>query len=687
MTVASLITVAANACAIVVYCLLLLGAMVMRGAAARINRAFIMMLIGCVIGGGTEFVYPWLADMPGAAMHVLRDSIVQMDHFAASFVFVSFVMYLRSFLLARGRVDNRPFILVFVIYAMQIPVFVAAALHHIFDVQGWVLVLTALQTRITAVISALGLLIVLAVVLANVKSHNIKKREWISMFLYVMVTILAVLPGYFYEGLQVAWLGTAVGAFIIFILIHIEVQTTLMEKELELTESRVAIMLTQIKPHFLYNTLSAIEYFCDAEGADKSSGIVRDFAEYLKGNMNSLAQKKPIPFERELQHTRLYLSIEQLQYEERLKVSTDIQATAFTIPALTLQPIVENAVKHGVSKREQGGKVTIETRETDESYLVVVKDDGVGFNPEHLTGKNIGISNVRYRLKSMCGGSLTIDSVPGAGTTAIITIPKGYNIIAVDDKRPVLLGVEKAILIASPDCTLAGFTSAREALEYTRTVRVDVGFLDIDMAEMNGLILAKALKEIRGETNIVFVTGYADYALDAFDMAASGYILKPVSADAVSREMHRLRNPVIEPAARISIKCFGNFSISVYGEPLIITRKKPKELLAYLVHKRGSFARSAELTAILWEDKAGTTAIKANLRQVVYRLTAILREAGIEDILIRKWDQMAIDISKVSCDYYDYLERKTTGVNAYAGEYLSEYSWAEFVINSLQVTT
>ncbi len=258
------------------------------------------------------------------------------------------------------------------------------------------------------------------------------------------------------------------------------------------------------------------------------------------------------------------------------------------------------------------------------------------------------------------------------------------NILAVDDKRPVLRGVEKAILEAVPNCDLKGFTSAREAIACAKETRIDIAFLDIDMAEMNGLMLAKALKDIHGKTNIVFVTGYAEYAVDAFNMAASGYILKPVSPKAVTRELTQLRHPLPERNARVFFQCFGNFNILVNGQPLVISRKKAKELLAYLVHKRGSFVRSAELTAILWEDKAVNTPTKANLRQVIHRLTAILAEAGIEDILLRKWDQIAIDKDKVSCDYYDYLEGKSTGVNAYAGEYLSEYSWAEFVINSLR---
>ncbi len=425
MTAVSIVTVSANACAAIICALLLLGALVSGGMAAKINRYFLMMLVGCVIGSAAELVFPLIERMSGAYVHYMLDSISLIDYLSAFLVFVAFDMYIYSFLSSRGSVNKRPFIFVCVVYFIQIPVLIATGLHHLFNVQGVALFVSYIQVQTTAIIAAISVLFMLVVILSHVKSHGLTKREWISLLLYLVVPGAMLLPEFLIDGLWLSWLGTAVTAFVIFMNIHIEAQLRLKEKELELTESRVAIMLTQIQPHFLYNTLSAIEYFCDRDGAVQASGIVRDFADYLKGNMNSLAQKKPIPFESEFEHTKLYLSIEQLQYEQRLQVETDIQATGFFIPALTLQPIVENAVKHGVSKREHGGRVTISTMESDDSYLVSVTDDGVGFDPLRMSGdQHIGIENVRHRLKSMCGGSLMIQSKIGAGTTAVITIPK-----------------------------------------------------------------------------------------------------------------------------------------------------------------------------------------------------------------------------------------------------------------------
>lgn len=258
------------------------------------------------------------------------------------------------------------------------------------------------------------------------------------------------------------------------------------------------------------------------------------------------------------------------------------------------------------------------------------------------------------------------------------------NMIVVDDEKPVLLQIESAIRQAVPDGMLTGFISTREALAYAKDTRIDVAFLDIDMGEMNGLSLAKKLKDIYGKTNIIFVTAYSEYALDAFSVKASGYILKPADPQIIIRELDNLRNPPVSGEnSRVRIQCFGNFSLFVDGKPLVITREKPRELLAYLVHKRGTFVSTSEISAVLWEDQVGGSSAKTNMRQVVFRLMQLLKEAGIKDIILKKWDMMAINRDKVSCDYYDFIDQKTSGINAYTGEYLSEYSWAEFAINFL----
>jgi len=190
---------------------------------------------------------------------------------------------------------------------------------------------------------------------------------------------------------------------------------------------RIQLSLSQIKPHFLYNAMGAIEALCDSDPRKARQAMAR-FSEYLRGNIDAIDRMNVIPFDRELEHTRLYLEIEQLRFGSALNVRYDIRCTGFSLPALTLEPLVENAVRHGIRKNARGiGTVTVATRETGERYEIVVTDDGPGFDPSGLPddGRNrVGIRNVRERLQSVCGGRLQIVSAPGKGTTATIIIPK-----------------------------------------------------------------------------------------------------------------------------------------------------------------------------------------------------------------------------------------------------------------------
>jgi len=199
-----------------------------------------------------------------------------------------------------------------------------------------------------------------------------------------------------------------------------------MQTERKLAESRISIMLSQIQPHFLYNALAVISSLCDKNPAEAKKATV-NFSNYLRGNMNLLERTEPIPFENELNHTISFLNLEKAMYGEALNVIYDIQTKNFTLPALTMQPIVENAIKHGIGKKEGGGTVSISTKETDRSYMIIVTDDGAGFEQDKIYDdgqQHIGINNVRLRLSAQCGGSLEIESKPGEGTTAKIIIPK-----------------------------------------------------------------------------------------------------------------------------------------------------------------------------------------------------------------------------------------------------------------------
>jgi len=193
----------------------------------------------------------------------------------------------------------------------------------------------------------------------------------------------------------------------------------------ELSEARMAIMRSQIQPHFLYNLLSVIVYYCDHDPA-LAKAITLEFTEYLRENLNSLKQTGPIPVEAELAHVRRYLYLEKQRFEELLNVEFDVQATGFLLPSMTVQPLVQNAVNHGLGSETGGGTVTVSTREYGDRFEVSVADDGAGFDPGDVAAddEHVGLENVRRRLAELSDWTLAIQSAIGRGTTATITIPK-----------------------------------------------------------------------------------------------------------------------------------------------------------------------------------------------------------------------------------------------------------------------
>lgn len=203
-------------------------------------------------------------------------------------------------------------------------------------------------------------------------------------------------------------------------------------KKKEISDMRDEMLLSQISRHFICNTLTTIRYLCKTD-ARLAAEAVDAFAGYLRGNLDSLTGDKVIAFSKELDHVKNYLAIEQKRFGKRLRLIYDIRETDFMLPSLTLQPIVENAVKHGVTKRESGGTIRIATGKSASDYWIRVEDDGVGFClSEKRKGKapHIGIDNAASRLASLCGGTITVESSQGEGTKALIRIPR-----AKEDKR------------------------------------------------------------------------------------------------------------------------------------------------------------------------------------------------------------------------------------------------------------
>ena len=203
-----------------------------------------------------------------------------------------------------------------------------------------------------------------------------------------------------------------------------ELETEKIILNAQLTESRISTMMSQIRPHFIYNTLGSIEQLCNID-PEKAGELVHNFAKYLRGNFGELDNPKPILMSQEMEHVRHYISIENVRFPD-MTFSFEMNSDDFHIPALTIQPIVENAIKHGLMKLSKGGTIRVVSYETDTHYCVSVEDDGVGFNTTELLDdrKHVGIRNIRGRLKAMVNGILEIESTEGVGTTVLIKIPK-----------------------------------------------------------------------------------------------------------------------------------------------------------------------------------------------------------------------------------------------------------------------
>ncbi|QQO09724.1 response regulator [Breznakiella homolactica] len=258
------------------------------------------------------------------------------------------------------------------------------------------------------------------------------------------------------------------------------------------------------------------------------------------------------------------------------------------------------------------------------------------------------------------------------------------HIIAVDDEQLSLAALTDAILEAAPDCSLISFSNPLEAVAHAKAEKVDAAFLDIQMAVMDGMVLARKLQKIHPRINIVFVTGHLEYTLDAFGIRASGYVFKPVSAGAVKKELEDLRytpDPIRKKMVRI--QTFGNFDIFVDNNPVIFHRRKAKELLAYLVDRRGGTVTKKELATVLWEETEYNRSTQTHLQILISEMLRALKEAGAGSIIRRSHNSLSVIPEKIDCDYYRFMRGDWNAIEEYQEEYMANYSWAEMTAGTL----
>ncbi len=268
----------------------------------------------------------------------------------------------------------------------------------------------------------------LAVIMALNVAGTIRRRSKLSRWYYVALLIYmfpmtaAIFIHSFVEVEMFVVFYMALFALLMYGLIISDNVSQYMRQQREIANQRAGIMVLQMRPHFICNTMMSIYYLCD-QNPQKAKQVTLDFTTYLRKNFTAIASEDTVPFSEELEHTRAYLAVEQAQFEDSLFVSFDTPNTLFRVPPLTLQPLVENAVKHGMRASSEPIHISVVTRQTEAGSEIVVEDDGPGFAPADDNEPHIGLNNIRQRLALMCDGRLTIAPREGGGTSVKVTIP------------------------------------------------------------------------------------------------------------------------------------------------------------------------------------------------------------------------------------------------------------------------
>jgi sensor histidine kinase YesM len=254
------------------------------------------------------------------------------------------------------------------------------------------------------------------------RRKQLTKKQRAAFTVYLLIPLGCMLIQMFSYGLLMIVIGTSVSAMIMFVFILMDQVDHSIRQQKENAAQQASITVLQMRPHFIYNTLMSIYYLCKQD-AEKAQQVILDFSSYLRKNFTAIAKADAIPFEEELEHTRAYLAVEQARFKDQLLVEFDTPFTDFRIPPLTLQPIVENAVKHGMDPELEPLFISISTRRQDGYAEITVDDSGPGYQPADDNEPHIGLDNVRERLKMMCKGDLTISRRDCGGTIVTIRIP------------------------------------------------------------------------------------------------------------------------------------------------------------------------------------------------------------------------------------------------------------------------
>lgn len=274
------------------------------------------------------------------------------------------------------------------------------------------------------------------------------------------------------------------------------------------------------------------------------------------------------------------------------------------------------------------------------------------------------------------------------------------TVVAVDDEEISLMCLE-AVLDSMDDVDkVLTFSNAEDTIDYFKIGKADAAFLDIQLylsgGTLNGLMLAAKIKELCPDCHVVFVTSCPEYAVDAFKLHVSGYIVKPVTREAARKELDYI---IMEKRAasnsrgfieekeeesKVRVQCFGNFEVFWKNKPVVFQLSKAKELFAYLVHRKGASVSMAELAAVLFEDKEDGLSVQSQIRNLVASMRKTFSSLGCPDLFNKSRGYISIKTDLINCDYYSFMNGDSDAINEYSGEYMAQYSWAEFTVGYLE---
>lgn len=393
---------------------LLIGAITDMNRKSRFMSSFIILLISNILMQLGEAGIWFFA---GELENIVLLNISAMMSMVFSYVLISaYAHCLTEFVCERKKVSFVPNYIILAICSIYILLSVISLFNGMFfsfDENG-----CFVNGPMYGLVRAFDLIVIIIGIFWVMCYRKILTLREISFLIsFNVLPLLSMTLQRFWEPTP-QYMAVTLSLIVIYVLFHGEITR-------QLADSRISIMLSQIQPHFMHNMLTTIMYMCRTE-PEEAEKTVGQFADYLRANMDSLTLKQCIQFETELKHVKIYWSLEEKRFGDKIRAVYDIQENSFMLPSLTIQPIVENAVKHGMRKGKQL-TVTIRTYSDVNNYYVEINDDGRGFdvNAFENDGKShIGIKNVQQRLKMMCGGELMVNSVPDQGTDAVIKIPK-----------------------------------------------------------------------------------------------------------------------------------------------------------------------------------------------------------------------------------------------------------------------